>query len=546
MAARVSSNAFASNYSQNSGNCMTDIPTTRVMMPPGGASSLSLAWEDHKDGYPRVQARALSNAFQPRRDDISKEDGNLSARTPTNRIAKPPGGISTLSLAWTDDVTHENQRRRDYAREVDSQSNTLDGLSVSGTRTPRGAPHHCDDSTPRIHVHGMHEDSLGFSDDRAGESLITRKGGADTTRRRVSSNAFASSSSQNNGNCMTDIPTTRVMMPPRGASSFSLAWEHRSDLGFPKVQSRASNAFETPRGGISQDQMSLVPSTPTNRMAKPAAGASTLSLACTDDMTHTMQRRQDHARDIDSQSNTASGISVSASRSLRGVPHACKHGDDNTPRMAVERGHEDWLGSSSDRAGASPTKRKGGTDIGGKIEVEGSRPRVYRPSTRANLAHRGHSSSFRPDWTVEEDLVPSTRKQFPEAGGAGSNRDSHSIETLRFFQPSQSCIGKQRLGEPSHFVEEEARNMFRYYYPDHSVGKARVAADTIKDARPPHVHCVCDPSSTRADSSPDDFAEAYRHKPNSASQSQACWDADDLPLGAEWTYFHEGTRFEVK
>ena len=37
----VSSNAYASGSSQNTGNVITDRPTSRVTQPPGGTSSIS-------------------------------------------------------------------------------------------------------------------------------------------------------------------------------------------------------------------------------------------------------------------------------------------------------------------------------------------------------------------------------------------------------------------------------------------------------------------------------------------------------------------------
>jgi len=40
--ARVSSNTFANGADQNCGNVMTDHPSTRVLRPPGGASSFQL------------------------------------------------------------------------------------------------------------------------------------------------------------------------------------------------------------------------------------------------------------------------------------------------------------------------------------------------------------------------------------------------------------------------------------------------------------------------------------------------------------------------
>ncbi|CAE7633120.1 unnamed protein product [Symbiodinium pilosum] len=43
--ALCSSNSYASGNSQNTGNVLTGVPTTRVLRPPGGASQMSLAWD---------------------------------------------------------------------------------------------------------------------------------------------------------------------------------------------------------------------------------------------------------------------------------------------------------------------------------------------------------------------------------------------------------------------------------------------------------------------------------------------------------------------
>lgn len=139
-------------------------------------------------------------------------------------------------------------------------------------------------------------------------------------------------------------------------------------------------------------------------------------------------------------------------------------------------------------------------------------------------------------------MVPNTKKHFPEAGGAGSNRDPNSIEALRYFQPSQNRVGKHQTREPSHFVEEEARNQFRYYHGKSGVGKARPCAAMAMDGRESLVwtkNGERELSSTRADS-PDDVMVDCR--PNGAP-SQVGYDIDDLPLGAEWSSFYCEAEF---
>merc|ERR1719156_521669 len=45
---RESSNTYAHGHNQNCGNVISDVPTTRVVAPPGGRSSLNLAWDDDR------------------------------------------------------------------------------------------------------------------------------------------------------------------------------------------------------------------------------------------------------------------------------------------------------------------------------------------------------------------------------------------------------------------------------------------------------------------------------------------------------------------
>jgi hypothetical protein len=137
-------------------------------------------------------------------------------------------------------------------------------------------------------------------------------------------------------------------------------------------------------------------------------------------------------------------------------------------------------------------------------------------------------------------MVPRTKQHFPEAGGAGCNRDPNMVEALRFFQPSQNRIGKHQTPEPDHFVEDDAREQFRYFHGRDGVGKARPGefrdemqflARGKNDER--------EHSSTRADSA--DNATADR-KPNGVPDHMH-WDPDDLPLGAEWTTFCHGAEY---
>lgn len=145
---RVSSNSFANGADQNCGNFMTDVPSTRVLRPPGGSSNFSLAWDteevprhspgkaqgrdrhnSHGDynyggGQPSPQARqmgdrapagcgsppgrdqAVAHGARPRvsgntyANGADQNCGNVMTDTPSTRVLRPPGGSSSLNLGW--------------------------------------------------------------------------------------------------------------------------------------------------------------------------------------------------------------------------------------------------------------------------------------------------------------------------------------------------------------------------------------------------------------------------------------------------------------
>ena len=106
----TSSNAFASGANQNSGNVITDRPSTRVHAPPGGRSQISLG------GYgttstkskprtavakppPNVQAAAATKTAQrfAQKQLASSVFGSAKPKTTSRRVNRvPPGGRSNI------------------------------------------------------------------------------------------------------------------------------------------------------------------------------------------------------------------------------------------------------------------------------------------------------------------------------------------------------------------------------------------------------------------------------------------------------------------
>ena len=124
--ARISSNAYATGSNQNSGNFITDRPTTKVHAPPGGRSQISFGDDTTTDRsavkkVSKVQsppkapvvrettpaarnttttARISSNAYAT---GSNQNSGNFITDRPTTKVHAPPGGRSQISFG--DDTT---------------------------------------------------------------------------------------------------------------------------------------------------------------------------------------------------------------------------------------------------------------------------------------------------------------------------------------------------------------------------------------------------------------------------------------------------------
>jgi SPIRAL1-like protein len=235
---RGSSNSFAHGTNQNNGNHITDTPTTRVVAPPGGASSFSLGWDGHDRnarataGYPQDRSRGdfsvpRSNVGQQREyDDMSPHD--MPRRAPRD-----------ASTSRQSEHSHPRQMHG-YAQGRSTPGRNYDEMSACEM------PHHMtrDASTSRRSQYPSDMQNQQYTErsgcgmppriprDRAmaqrdydepsgsGPRSSMTFGG----RPRESSNTFARGANQNCGNFISDVPTTRVAAPPGGRSSFSLGW----------------------------------------------------------------------------------------------------------------------------------------------------------------------------------------------------------------------------------------------------------------------------------------------------------------------------------
>eukprot|EP00397_Hematodinium_sp_SG-2012_P050220 GEMP01058259.1.p1 GENE.GEMP01058259.1~~GEMP01058259.1.p1 ORF type:complete len:214 (+),score=25.07 GEMP01058259.1:24-644(+) len=105
----LSSNAYASGINQNSGNVLTERPTTRRQCPPGGATSICLG--THKETVNKTEkqkANDLLNAAQGEDKENVSSKKLIAIQMPPRKLdadynehrskRSPPGGASSISL----------------------------------------------------------------------------------------------------------------------------------------------------------------------------------------------------------------------------------------------------------------------------------------------------------------------------------------------------------------------------------------------------------------------------------------------------------------
>lgn len=181
---QISSNAFASGVSQNSGNFLTEKPITKIHAPPGGASSI--VFGDEISSTPSKAAPQASKApiavaipTQPTTPESSTEGASTTApaedesSTPTEPTGNGPEPIPMKDLASAS-----------VPKDEEPKENGAAASTALETKSPEPKP-------------------------------------APVPGAPVSANAYASGVNQNSGNFMTGRPTTRVRAPPGGASSIT-------------------------------------------------------------------------------------------------------------------------------------------------------------------------------------------------------------------------------------------------------------------------------------------------------------------------------------
>lgn len=253
---RVSGNSYASGANQNCGNVLSDVPSTRVAKPPGGTSSMTLGWSSADAAGDRQQQQSIGARGPP----APHEERYYALGPPSGQpYESGPAG----RMDWGTSAPSHGGRQPG------------DGALGGGGRQPPAQPE----------AHG---------DERFGGHTFGQ-------RVRESSNSYASGGNQNSGNVLTDVPTTRVAQAPGGSSSLSLSWcgeqpaggcnhqrgnpaygggplsaqQQSQDVTFGARPKVSSNSFAN---GADQNCGNVISDTPSTRVNRPPGGASSLRL----------------------------------------------------------------------------------------------------------------------------------------------------------------------------------------------------------------------------------------------------------------------------
>jgi len=260
VAPRTSSNSFATGSNQNCGNVVSDVPTTRVISPPGGSSSINFGWTD--SGGPERFAGMAPNSRRtaPPVAGYAGPSGDFSppsspqARRSVGRAPMAGAGYKSGHRDGFSPPSSPVAGRAGRPQPLASGSHSgASGEGVSPPTSPVGSATSAPQSPHEASRHGyggQRSYNQAYGNYGAPLPSSSQKAGADNMRQeaqrqgpsghspqsqyreeafgarpRVTGNAYASGANQNCGNVLTGVPSTRVNRPPGGASAFSLSWD---------------------------------------------------------------------------------------------------------------------------------------------------------------------------------------------------------------------------------------------------------------------------------------------------------------------------------
>jgi SPIRAL1-like protein len=244
----------------NTGNSISGRPSSKVLAPPGGATSWSMGWgsepapaeprrgrgsglaappaaaayeprahapaeaaaADPYSAYsapaaaapaafapppPRALSSVSSNAYA---SGANQNAGNVLTDRPTSKVLAPPGGATSWSMGWGSEPAPAEPRRGRGAGASAPLESAPAAYGGAAYAPPAPAPAaYSAPAEPAYSAYGG-----------GGGGAMPQEPPA-TRFHRVSSNAYASGANQNAGNVLTDRPTSKVLAPPGGRSSIT-------------------------------------------------------------------------------------------------------------------------------------------------------------------------------------------------------------------------------------------------------------------------------------------------------------------------------------
>jgi len=132
-AVTVSSSKFANGSNQNCGNVLSERPSTRLHQAPGGNSTLLLG-VCHDSGGQNEVVTVSSNKFA---SGANQNSGNMISDRPSTRVRQAPGGHTTICLSYDETPTKSGSKQALKIFEESSSMKAAGGeaLSMAGEAT---------------------------------------------------------------------------------------------------------------------------------------------------------------------------------------------------------------------------------------------------------------------------------------------------------------------------------------------------------------------------------------------------------------------------
>jgi hypothetical protein len=150
----------------------------------------------------------------------------VQAGRTTSRVLSRPGGNGSISLGGYSPEELEELRRKREAKEAAAAAGATAGAVTADVKENSNNVKTEENVQPKNGEQGHPNDKTEKDDEKDGASptlsTTNNKKGPVQPTASISSNAFASASTTNSFNVLTDRPTSRVSRPPGGHTSIRL------------------------------------------------------------------------------------------------------------------------------------------------------------------------------------------------------------------------------------------------------------------------------------------------------------------------------------